>query len=93
MPTIEARSPALTTALQKYCLANGLHNGRNYDYRTLSARMGFQYQRAWDLLNGKVPVTVEVLGRFLLAFGPDASAELLALAGNPNDGDKKAKGS
>ena len=90
MIDIQPRSPALTTALQEYCRANGLHTGKKFDYRTLAARMKFGYQRAWNLLNGKAPVTVEVLGRFLLAFGPDASADLLNLAGNPNDGDRAA---
>lgn len=86
---IQAQSPALTTALQKYCVANGLHTGKKYNYRSLAARMNFGYQRAWNLLNGKAPVTVEVLGRFLLAFGADASGQLLDLAGSPNDADRQ----
>lgn len=90
MTDIQPQSPALTTALQKYCMANGLHTGKKYDYRTLAAKMNFGYQRAWNLLNGKAPVTVEVLGRFLLAFGADASADLLELAGSQNDADQTA---
>lgn len=89
MNNIQPRSPALTIALQKYCVANGLHTGKKYNYRNLAARMNFGYQRAWNLLNGKAPVTVEVLGRFLLAFGPAASGELLQLAGSPNDADRR----
>lgn len=89
MSNIQAQSPALTTALQKYCLEAGLHTGKKYDYKTFSFKMGFGYQRGWNLLNGTAPVTVEVLGRFLLAFGAEASGRLLQLAGNPNDADRR----
>ena len=43
----------------------------------------------WALLRGKAVVTSECLGRFVLAYGGTAAAELLLLAGSPNDGDRR----
>jgi hypothetical protein len=46
-----------------------------------SEALGYRYPTAWSLLRGKVPVTVETVGRFALAYGPAALGEMLDLAG------------
>ena len=47
--------------------------------------MSYAYATAWDLIRGKRPFTQEAFGRFALAYGTDAAAELLALAELPRD--------
>jgi hypothetical protein len=49
-----------------------------------SAQMGYAYATAWDLLRGKRPFTSEALGRFSIAYGTVAAAELLKLADIPD---------
>ena len=48
-------------------------------------KMSYAYATAWDLIRGKRPFTQEAFGRFALAYGTDAAAELLALAELPKD--------
>jgi hypothetical protein len=50
-----------------------------------AAKMNYAYATAWDLVRGKRPFTQEAFGRFALAYGTDAAAELLALAELPTD--------
>lgn len=65
----------LNTALQTWCQA------RQVDATALAKSMGFTYFHAWRLLAGKSPVTPETLGRFVLAYGPEAAGEVVKLAG------------
>jgi plasmid maintenance system antidote protein VapI len=54
-------------------------------------RMSYAYATAWDLLRGKRQFTQEAFGRFAIAYGTDAAAELLKLAdvfGNLEQEDK-----
>ena len=46
-------------------------------------RMSYAYATAWDLLRGKRQFTQEAFGRFAIAYGTDAAAELLSLAEIP----------
>lgn len=46
-------------------------------------RMKYAYATAWDLIRGKRQFTQEAFGRFAIAYGTDAAAELLALAEIP----------
>jgi|GEM_PF-1727804 len=50
-----------------------------------AARMNYAYATAWDLIRGKRQFTQEAFGRFAIAYGTDAAAELLALAEIPAD--------
>ncbi|MBI5294588.1 MAG: hypothetical protein HY869_03865 [Chloroflexi bacterium] len=43
-------------------------------------KMDYAYATAWDLIRGKRQFTQEAFGRFAIAYGTDAAAELLALA-------------
>lgn len=45
-----------------------------------AGRMNYAYATAWDLIRGKRQFTQEAFGRFAIAYGTDAAAELLALA-------------
>ena len=47
--------------------------------------MNYTYAYSWDLLRGKVAVSRETFGRFCLAFGLEASQELMQLAGYPTE--------
>lgn len=47
-------------------------------------KMGYAYATAWDLLRGKRPFTPEAFGRFSIAYGTAAAAELLKLAEIPD---------
>lgn len=64
----------LNTALATWCERNSVKPAE------LAAKAGYTYMYAWRLLNGKVPVTAETLGRFVLAYGTDAAAEVIELA-------------
>jgi hypothetical protein len=44
---------------------------------------GYRYAHAQGLMNGDRPVTFEMLGRFIKAYGPLAGGELLTLSGMP----------
>ena len=46
-------------------------------------QMEYTYAYSWDLLRGKAGVSRETFGRFCLAFGLEASQELMQLAGYP----------
>jgi hypothetical protein len=46
-------------------------------------RMEYTPAYGWSLLRGQAAVTVEALGRFVLAYGGEAANELLTLAGLP----------
>ena len=50
-----------------------------------AARMSYAYATAWDLLRGKRQFTKEAFGRFAIAYGTDAAAELLKLADVPQN--------
>jgi hypothetical protein len=80
---LQEKTPELKHALQIYCTRKMI------DTATLAEILQCGYQHAWNLLNGKAPVTVETLGRFLLGFGAEESAALLKLAGSPNDRDRR----
>jgi len=67
----------LKTAMRTWCQQ---HNVSITDFAT---RMGYIYSHGWNLLNGKAPITVEVVGRFVLAFGIESTRDMLALAGVP----------
>ena len=54
---------------------------QNTTLTEFSNALGYRYQNAWGLLRGKVPVTVETVGRFVLAYGTAATYEMLDLAG------------
>jgi len=47
--------------------------------------MNYTYAHGWGLLRGKVAVSRETFGRFCLAFGLEASQELMQLAGYPTE--------
>lgn len=51
---------------------------------TFAEKMGYAYATAWDLLRGKRPFTPEALGRFAIAYGTAAAAELMKLAELPD---------
>lgn len=65
----------LNVALLSWCQAHEVNA------TALSKGMGFTYFHAWRLLTGKSPVTAETLGRFVLAYGPEAAGEIVKLAG------------
>lgn len=46
-----------------------------------AGKVNYAYATAWVLIRGKRPFTQEAFGRFAIAYGTDAAAELLALAG------------
>lgn len=50
-----------------------------------AGKMNYAYATAWDLLRGKRHFTQEAFGRFAIAYGTDAAAELLKLAGVPGN--------
>jgi hypothetical protein len=50
-----------------------------------AGKMNYAYATAWDLIRGKRQFTQEAFGRFAIAYGTDAAAELLALAEIPAD--------
>ena len=47
-------------------------------------KMGYSYVHAWSLLTERTPFTQEAFGRFTVAYGTDAAAELMGLAKLPN---------
>lgn len=53
-----------------------------------AARMNYAYATAWDLIRGKRQFTQEAFGRFAIAYGTDAAAELLSLAELPEGEDE-----
>jgi hypothetical protein len=54
---------------------------QNTTLSEFASAMGYKYQNAWGVARGKLPVTVETVGRFALAYGPTALGEMLRLAG------------
>ena len=48
-----------------------------------TGRMNYAYATARDLIRGKRQFTQEAFGRFAIAYGTDAVAELLSLAEMP----------
>ena len=44
-------------------------------------KTGYKYSYAWDLLRGRGTFTQESLGRFVFAYGLEAVADVLRLAG------------
>lgn len=67
----------------KFDLKRGLNAWvqQNTTLSDFASAMGYKYPNAWGVARGKVPVTVEVVGRFALAYGPAALGEMLRLAG------------
>jgi len=56
-----------------------------------AGKMNYAYATAWDLLRGKRYFTQEAFGRFAIAYGTDAAAELLKLAGVPGNSEEEGK--
>lgn len=56
-----------------------------------AGKMNYAYATAWDLIRGKRQFTQEAFGRFAIAYGTDAAAELLVLADIPMDSDGEGK--
>lgn len=54
-------------------------------------RMSYAYATAWDLLRGKRQFTQEAFGRFAIAYGTDAAAELLKLADVSGNSEEEGK--
>jgi hypothetical protein len=54
-------------------------------------RMSYAYATAWDLLRGKRQFTQEAFGRFAIAYGTDAAAELLKLADVSRNSEEEGK--
>ena len=69
--------------MSKVDLKKGLNEwvSKTQSIQQFADAMGYKYPNAWGILRGKVPVTVECVGRFVLAYGTGATAEMLALAG------------
>jgi hypothetical protein len=57
---------------------------------TFAKTMQYAYATAWDLLRGKRPFTPEAFGRFVIAYGTKAAAELMELAKLPDGIDVSA---
>jgi len=66
---------SLKDALPAWCDEHGI------SITEFSEKMGYTYAHAWGLLRGKVPVSIAVVGQFVLAFGLDAARQLLEAAG------------
>lgn len=74
------KQPDLKAAMRTWC------EQHDVSITDFGNRMGYKtYGHAWNLLNGKAPITVEVVGRFVLTFGAPATDEMLKLAGRPDD--------
>ncbi len=56
-----------------------------------AGKMNYAYATAWDLIRGKRQFTQEAFGRFAIAYGTDAAAELLVLADMPMNSDGEGK--
>ncbi len=69
----------LNTALATWCQRHGVKTA------DLASATGYTYVYAWRLLAGRVPVTAETLGRFVLAYGTEAASQVLALANHPTE--------
>lgn len=54
---------------------------KNTTLSEFADKMGYKYQNAWGVARGKLPVTVETVGRFALVYRPAALGEMLRLAG------------
>jgi len=67
----------LKRGLSAWAIKNGV---RPTDF---SRRMEYTPAYGWSLLRGQAAVTVEALGRFVMAYGGQAADELLTLAGLP----------
>lgn len=65
----------LKSALPTWCEKNDI------SITKFAEKMGYTYAHAWSILRGKVPVSVTVVGQFVLAFGLEAARELLDSAG------------
>ena len=57
-----------------------------------AGKMNYAYATAWDLIRGKRQFTQEAFGRFAIAYGTDAAAELLALADIPMNSEGEYEG-
>ena len=57
-----------------------------------AGRMKYAYATAWDLIRGKRQFTQEAFGRFAIAYGTDAAAELLSLADMPMNAEGEGEG-
>lgn len=71
----------------KFDLKRGLNAwvDGNTTIKDFAVCMGYAYANAWSVLRGKVPVTVETVGRFALAYGPAELGNMLELAGLAED--------
>jgi hypothetical protein len=81
--TTERSEMSKDEIMSKVDLKKGLNEwvSKTQSIQQFADAMGYKYPNAWGILRGKVPVTVECVGRFVLAYGTGATAEMLALAG------------
>jgi hypothetical protein len=73
----EKNEPNLKEGIAKWAEKN---NVRPVDF---ARAMGYSAAYGWSLLRGEAAMTTESLGRFVLAYGPDAAQDLLSLANTP----------
>jgi hypothetical protein len=80
---------AETTVLEKK-LENGLIcwvADNDVTPADFARKMGYSYVHAWSLLSKRTPFTREAFGRFTVAYGTFAAAEVMRLADLPNNVD------
>lgn len=67
--------PTLKTALNAWAEQNHVRPS------AFARALGYTPAYGWSLLRGQAEVTPEMFGRFVLAYGTDAAAEVIKLAG------------
>lgn len=82
MKYIPIESAQLKTALKSWVL-------ENTDIPSFSKMMNYTYQHGWNLVSNKAPVTDSLIGRFALAYGPEALAEWFSIAKNSYSSEKR----
>ncbi|MCL4272270.1 MAG: hypothetical protein KJZ77_00235 [Anaerolineales bacterium] len=93
---IKTKQPGETMQTEKtnIDLKRGLTQwSRKYEVTpaAFAERMSYAYATAWDLLRGKRQFTQEAFGRFAIAYGTDAAAELLKLADVSRNSEEEGK--
>jgi plasmid maintenance system antidote protein VapI len=93
---IKTKQPGETMQTEKtnIDLKRGLTQwSRKYEVTpaAFAERMSYAYATAWDLLRGKRQFTQEAFGRFAIAYGTDAAAELLKLADVSGNSEEEGK--
>jgi hypothetical protein len=93
---IKTKKPGETMQTEKtnIDLKRGLTQwSRKYEVTpaAFAERMSYAYATAWDLLRGKRQFTQEAFGRFAIAYGTDAAAELLKLADVSRNSEEEGK--